>query len=198
MLRPDTRARRRDQHRLGGFAAFCAALAWLGAGPACDRDAQQIPPPAATTSPPPAATIDDPVAHVVKCDEAVDGQDRPPSGRIVLDRVAFPPSDYSYDPARRPYGYFAKFGLDVRGGTEPVRVLVPAEWRGRLGIMWGNRLREGVELLEFEPCSPAERWKGYAGGVSLRRRGCVPLTVEVGGRRETIELGIGRRCPSSP
>ncbi len=139
------------------------------------------------------ATSDEPFTTLVSCDEAIDGQNRTPAGRIVLERVGFPADGYDYDITRLADGtQFTKFGLYVRGGAEPVRILVPDDLRGQVEIGWGSGAE--ADILEFEPCSPANRWKVFAGGVYLQTSGCVPLTVETSGRRETIELGIGRPC----
>jgi hypothetical protein len=186
---------RDPRRRLTRFAGLCAALACIAVGVACDREAQPVS--RATTAPsPPATTTDEPFTTFVKCDEAIDGQNRTPGGRIVLERVRFPPERYEYQLARQSDGsYVTKFGLYVRGGTEPVRILVPSDrQRGEVGIGWGSGAT--AYILEFEPCSPTTRWKVFAGGVYVRRRACVPLTVEIGEQQETIELGIGRPCRS--
>jgi hypothetical protein len=100
---------------------------------------------------------------------------------------------------RRPWAYFRKNGLVIRGGSPSVDVLVPRRWRTRVRIGWGDG---GGSSLRFASCPPVGQEKpgnAYAGGFHLRTRSaCVPLIFRVGQRTETVRFGIGRRCPQAP
>jgi len=114
---------------------------------------------------------------------------------IVLGTVAVP---QTYRPqvvssGRRPWPYWSKMGLAVRGES-PVTVSVAQGWRNRVRIGWGDG---AGSVVRFEPCAaytPSE-WGVYAGGFYLREpSACVPLVFRVGQRRATVRFGVGRRC----
>jgi hypothetical protein len=119
--------------------------------------------------------------------------------RLVLGVVSVPPVYLRQvvPTGRRPWAYFRKNGLVIRGGSPPVDVLVPKAWRTRVRIGWGDG---GGSSLRFASCPPVGREKpgnAYAGGFHLRTRSaCFPLIFRVGERSETIRFGIGRRCPA--
>ena len=117
--------------------------------------------------------------------------------RIVLGVVSVPPARLiqvvpTHD---RPWAYWRKAGLVVRAGSPPVTVSVPAAWRGRAAITWGNRPGTG-SALRLAPCPGAKTvWNAYAGGFYLRTRSaCVPLRVSVAGRSRVVRFGLGRPC----
>jgi hypothetical protein len=120
--------------------------------------------------------------------------------RLVLGVVSVPPAYLRQvvPTGRRPWAYFRKNGLVVRGGSPPVDVHVPKAWRARVRIGWGDG---GGSSLRFASCPPSGRVKpgnAYAGGFHLRTRSaCVPLIFRVRNRTETVRFGIGRRCPES-
>lgn len=116
--------------------------------------------------------------------------------RIVLGVVAVPPVYMSQ--IQRQQGrwkFWRKAGLVVRGDSPPVRVSVPKEWLTRVAVGWGSVRETGV--LRIASCQPAGElgdWNPYAGGFSLRRPACVPVTFRVGTRERTVRFGIGKRC----
>jgi hypothetical protein len=120
--------------------------------------------------------------------------------RLVLGVVSVPPAYLRQvvPTGRRPWAYFRKNGLVIRGGSPPVEVLVPRAWRTRVRIGWGDG---GGSSLRFATCPSSGRMKpgnAYAGGFHLRTRSaCVPLIFRVRNRTETVRFGIGRRCPES-
>jgi hypothetical protein len=74
-----------------------------------------------------------------------------------------------------------------------VRISVPRNWRDRAAITWSSG---PAATLRFEACAPPPTYlNGYVGGFFLSTRtACVPLIVQVGGRRATVLTGIARRC----
>jgi hypothetical protein len=118
--------------------------------------------------------------------------------RLVLGVVSVPPAYLRQvvPTGRRPWAYFRKNGLVIRGGSPPVDVHVAKAWRTRVRIGWGDG---GGSSLRFASCPPSGREKpgnAYAGGFYLRSpAACVPLIFRVGNRTETVRFGVGRRCP---
>lgn len=119
--------------------------------------------------------------------------------RIVLGRVGVPDEQHTSRRASRspgkPWPYFRRVGLLVRGGTSTVTITVPEGWRDRVAISWGNT--PAVSSLQIASCdvSVSKPWNAYAGGFHLRSRAaCVPLDIRVGGRSTTVRLGVGRAC----
>jgi hypothetical protein len=119
--------------------------------------------------------------------------------RIVLSVIAAPPA-YMGQIQRQEgrWTFWRKAGLVVRGDSPPVRVSVPKAWRTRAAIGWGS-VRE-TAALRVDSCPPsgelgeAGDWNPYAGGFSVRRPACVPVTFRVGTRERTVRFGIGKRC----
>lgn len=121
--------------------------------------------------------------------------------RLVLGRISVPPAYLRQvvPTGRRPWAYFRKNGLVIRGGSPPIEVRVPRAWRTRVRIGWGDG---GGSSLRFASCPPVggfnKRGNAYAGGFHLRTRSaCVPLIFRVGQRTQTVRFGIGRRCPKA-
>ena len=136
----------------------------------------------------------------VGCLQVIDQARRPFAGgyRPVLGVVAAPPAYLpqvvrSTDPH---WPYWEKAGMVVRANPGPVDVSVPASWRGRAAITWGNG-GPAVSAVRFTPCpSPAGVWNAYAGGFLLKARGaCVPLVFQVGHEHRVVRFGVGVRCP---
>ena len=119
--------------------------------------------------------------------------------RVVLGSVAVPDERHTSKapslPHGKPWPYFRRVGLVVRGGASPVTVSVPEGWRQRVAISWGNT--PAVSSLQIASCNASfsKPWNAYAGGFYLRSRAdCVPLDIRVGGRSTSVRLGIGRAC----
>jgi hypothetical protein len=139
----------------------------------------------------------------VGCDQIIGRAARPFADgyRRVLGVVAAPPA---YIPqvvrsADARWPFWEKAGMVVRAGAQPVDVSVPANWRGRAAITWGNG-RPSVSAIRFTPCpSPSGVWNAYAGGFLLGTRGaCVPLVFQVGRERQVVRFGIRVRCGGEP
>jgi hypothetical protein len=135
----------------------------------------------------------------VGCLQVIDRANEPFAGgyRRVLGVIAAPPAYLpqvvrSADPH---WPYWRKAGMVIRAGPRPVDVRVPANWRGRAAITWGNGLPP-VSALRFTPCQTRPSvWNAYAGGFLLKaRRACVPLVFAVGGERRVVRFGVGVRC----
>ena len=117
--------------------------------------------------------------------------------RIVLGVVSVPPAQLIQvvPTHERPWAYWRKAGLVVRAGSPPVTVSVPATWRRRAAISWGNRTGTGSEVRIASCPGPKTVWNAYAGGFYLRTRfACVPLRVSVGARSRVVRFGLGRPC----
>jgi hypothetical protein len=126
------------------------------------------------------------------------GSGRSGDYRVVLGVVSVPPAylPQVVQSGSRPWTYWRKAGLVIRGGSQPVTVSVPRAWRSRAAITWGN---SGiVHTLRIASCpayDPSEPWNAYAGGFLLRSRSaCVPLIFSVRDRNTTVRFGLGRRC----
>jgi hypothetical protein len=116
--------------------------------------------------------------------------------RIVLGVVAAPPL-YMGQIQRQEgrWKFWRKAGLVVRGDSPPVRVSVPKEWLTRVAVGWGSVRETGVlRIVSCPPSGELGDWNPYAGGFSVRRPACVPLTFRVGAREKTVRFGIGKRC----
>jgi hypothetical protein len=119
--------------------------------------------------------------------------------RVVLGKVSIPDerhtSQATFRRPGKPWPYFRRVGLIVRGGASPVTVTVPAGWRRRVAISWGNTA--AVSSLRIASCgaSASKPWNAYAGGFYLSSSAdCVPLDFRVGGRSTTVRFGIGGAC----
>jgi hypothetical protein len=146
--------------------------------------------------------------RIVPCQEIIDHPRFPYIGsrdpafryRTVLDVVSAPPA-YMEQMVRvdeGPWRYWRKAGLVVRAGAPTLTVSVPAAWRKRAGITWGNGGTgiHGVVRLPTCGSGPASG-NAYAGGFYLRGPSvCLPLVFRVGGRTATLLFGLGRRCNS--
>jgi hypothetical protein len=139
-----------------------------------------------------------PPVHV-GCLDVIDRTRTPFAGgyRRVLGVIAAPPAYMpqvvrSTDPH---WPYWRKAGMVVRATTEPIDVRVPAKWRGRAAITWGNG-RPAASAIRFTPCpDPPDVWNAYAGGFLLESRSaCVPLVFQVGRARSVVRFGVGVRC----
>jgi hypothetical protein len=173
---PISHGRRRLSRRWAGGAALIAALAAAGAA-------------AGTAGP-------IPVRSTVGCDEKV-GEAAEPSreAALVLDRIGLPPGRYPWriERTRDPvFPFWAKWGALVRAGTgESVSISVARPWRRHAVIGWGNGEASSVEFL---PCESDATWLAYAGGFSLKKRGCVPFDVRSGDRVQRVRIAFGRAC----
>lgn len=142
--------------------------------------------------------------RTVPCSESIDqtrfpyvGSSRPDRRyRTVLGAISVPPAylEQIVETGERPWAYWRKAGLVVRGDGRPVSVTVPTAWRERVGIGWGNA--DGVfTSIRFAGCtSEPGIGHAFAGGFVLRSPGCVPLVVRVGDQRAVVRFGLGRRC----
>lgn len=143
-----------------------------------------------------AATAERP-QRIIPCAEIIDFTAFPyPGRRRVFGSVSVPPAylPRSYPTDRRPWAYYAKQGMVVKRGVA-VTITVPAAWRKRLAILWGNGGHGPFHTIRIAACRSSEPGHAYAGGFFLRRpSACAPLTFIVGNRRKTIWFGIGRRC----
>jgi hypothetical protein len=141
--------------------------------------------------------------RVVPCSQVIDGVKTGYANgyRVVLGVVSVPPARLRVIRIpSRPWSYWSKAGLVIRGGRGPVDVTVPKAWRTRAAITWGNDTGI-VSSLRIARCPaqvPGMPWNSYAGGFYLRSRSaCVPLVFRVGSRSSAVRFGIGRRCSTN-
>jgi hypothetical protein len=117
--------------------------------------------------------------------------------RLVLGAVSVPPAYLRQVVAtnERPWRYWRKAGIVVRGNGRPVTITVPSPWRTRAAISWGNS-GGPTAALRLAGCPGSSRiGNAYAGGFYLRSpSACLPLTFTVGARSATVRFGIGTRC----
>jgi hypothetical protein len=118
-----------------------------------------------------------------------------PQRRLVLGAASVPPAYLRAHPTlETPWRYFAKSGMVVKSGTS-VTISVPPAWRNLVGMSWGNNVHRVFHTIRIAACSRIYQGYAYAGGFFLRRQSaCAPLVFVVGGRRQTLWFGIGRRC----
>jgi hypothetical protein len=131
--------------------------------------------------------------QIVGCDQVIQ-QVGPPGGRLVLGVLAAPPAhlEQGAPTGTPPWAYFAKYGIAIRADSPAVLITVPAAWRHRAAIGWGNNIG-GVSSLRLLSC-PRQlgAWNGYAGGFYLRSAsGCVPLVFEIGRQTAALRFAIG-------
>jgi hypothetical protein len=121
-------------------------------------------------------------------------------GRLVFGILAAPPThiERGAPTPAGPWGYFAKYGIEIRANSPVVLITVPRRWRQRAAISWGNNIGE-VSSLRLASC-PRQLgdWNVYAGGFYLRSAsGCVPLIFQVGHQTRTLSFSIGNGICSS-
>jgi hypothetical protein len=140
-------------------------------------------------------------SRTVPCAESISTTEFPYVGyRQVLGAISVPPA-YLQQIVRtrsRPWRYWRKAGLVVRAGVT-VTVEVPAEWRARAAIAWGNGGNAVFSSLRLAACrgQPGTGF-AYPGGFYLRAStACLPLIFHAGQRRATVRFGLGRRCDKS-
>jgi hypothetical protein len=139
---------------------------------------------------------------VVTCNDiAIFGNAASPRRRILFARVAVPRESFVMQPhaaqANRPLPYFAKQGIQLHSGRQPVEVLVPNRWRSRFAIGWGeNGGPQQASAVRLLACSPVlgHAWLTYPGGYFVRKPACVPLVIRIGRETTRIRLSIGKSC----
>jgi len=119
--------------------------------------------------------------------------------RTVLGAFSVPPAllPRTVPTDDRPWAYWSKSGMVIRGDGRPMTVAVPRAWRDRVAIVWGNGGHGVFQSIRFSGCSSgADVGNAFAGGFFLRKPAdCVPLVFRVGTRSAIVRFGIGRRCP---
>jgi hypothetical protein len=140
----------------------------------------------------------------LSCNEINGFDAKPPiHWHVVLGGVALPPQRWfrsgpPYANAYRPLPYYAKAGLEVHAQRPAFDVLVPAAWRDRLGLGWGeNHQPTFASVIHVPRCAAVlgNGWVWWAGGYFLRKPACVPVIVRSHTQSIKIWLAIGRSCP---
>jgi hypothetical protein len=119
---------------------------------------------------------------------------------VVFNQVALPTvhplqanRSNEQDPSAR---LFAEYGLLVASGTA-FDLIVPAEWVGRLTIVWGSTPIRATRL-QVSGCvakATEKRWLVFAGGYWVGAPACVPLLVRAGSCEQLVHIGVGAACP---
>jgi hypothetical protein len=79
---------------------------------------------------------------------------------------------------------------------KPFELIVPAAWRNRLRLSWGQApLTARLRVRGCPGSTPGTKWLAFAGGYFTKAPGCMPLIVKAGDRTRTVKIGIGARCP---
>jgi hypothetical protein len=149
-----------------------------------------------------ASTLSAPAAPTptVSCDQIIlpVGSGTAGGYRVVLGSVSVPPAFLRQvvPTGERPWSYWRKAGLVIRGNSLPVYVSVAKAWRGSAAITWGNSgTTSSLRIARCPPSDPDKPWNAYAGGFLLRSRAaCVPLVFQVGNLHATVRFGLGKRC----
>jgi hypothetical protein len=178
---------------VGGIVVVAVAAFAAGCGGSEESSA-----PPTTASQPAASDL-----PLVSCDDSIGGarySGTDDGARIVLGVISVPPA---YVPeAAAPGGaggwkYSAPADFVVRSEQPPFDLSVPKEWRDRVAISFGGT--KPVPALRIPTCpNNGLPWNAFAVVFSLQERtACVPLTVAVGGKSETVRFGLGERCPKA-
>jgi hypothetical protein len=193
----------------GGAALLGVLLAGAAAG-CTSGGARSAAPSSPSTTPSPTSAAASPVTgseqpvlgtSTITCEHSIDGGPPPDGYTVVLGAVALPASPRypalqagtdGPDPAA---GVFAKAGLVVRAGTG-ARIEVPTDATLRVGIGWSGWPSAPARSIDVPSCPDARGtgWLAFAGGYWADRPLCLPLTVTAGGRRQTVEVGVGTAC----
>jgi hypothetical protein len=135
------------------------------------------------------------------CKDFVAAPSAPPASySVVLRRVALPTGKaFQAVDARDPRSsrkYFAKQGLLVKPGA-PFQLIVPAAWKTRLTLEWGNP-GTATDHLWVSGCASTKRgarWLAYVGGFWVSKPACIPVVVKAAGKQRTVHIGAGKACP---
>jgi hypothetical protein len=139
-------------------------------------------------------------ARPVPCSDSIDRTRFPYLAggyRVLLGAVSVPPAHIKQVEAtgERDWPYWVKSGLVVRARSGGVTISVPAAWRDRAAIGWGDS-DDALRRQRIAAC-PGKTNVGfaYAGGFVLRvRAACLPLEFRVGERSAVVRFGLGRKC----
>lgn len=182
-------------HRTG-LAVVCGLVlaGCSGEGePTASRSSPAAVPTTAATSPP-AGTASPGSGPAIPCEHDLGGTAPDPDwGRLVLDAVAIPTFQMVPAETIEPGWLYAKDGLQVRAGT-PVDISVAPEAAAWARIGWGSPGPKGT-TIHVPACPSRSGWLAFAGGYWVREPRCLPLIVEVGGRRERVSVSVGAACP---
>ena len=177
---------------VGGLVVALAALA-AGCG-----GSEEASTPTTTASPPTASDL-----PLVSCDDSIGGarySGTDDGARIILGVISVPPAyvpDAAVPGGTPGWKYSAPADFVVRSEQPPFQVTVPKEWRDRAAISFGGT--KPAPALRIPTCpNNGLPWNAFAVVFSLQERtACVPLTVAVGSKSETVRFGLGERCPKT-
>jgi hypothetical protein len=172
----------------------------LAAAAGCSGSPRPDPTPSVDRSSPPSTAYS---GASLDCNGSIDTVTTlDPEYRNVLDAVAFQvttPLQTSTSTGSDPHRLFAKTGLLVHTGVTAT-VTVPAAWKARLAITWGNHAAEWTSTLQTPACRQPEGttgpWLAYPGGFSADKPDCYPLEIRSGDRTATVTIPIGQACPN--
>jgi hypothetical protein len=138
------------------------------------------------------------------CDSVIDQRQAPDFSTVLFNRVGMWPPSFVLQMVNNrylhPFHYWGKQGVEVKAGRGPVDLIVPAAWRNRASLVYGDSSgSDGASMVRIKGCSAADAsapWLAYAGGFFARKPVCLPLLVRAGTQSSVVSLSLGTRCPS--
>lgn len=191
--------------RLPRFAAAgIFGIAVLVTAPACTSATSSsisVQPHPSTAS---SLTTGSPPTVELRCADAIGAYAAEEQSSVVLGVVGLPASPRywalqttssgSADPTAK---LFAKTGLTIKVGAT-FTITVPPEYADVARIGWGNPAVPTTSL-SVNACpdsySPGATWLNYSGGYYVARPMCLPLTIDSGGQKREVSIGVGTPCP---
>jgi hypothetical protein len=157
---------------------------------ACTGDPVTVPTSAPTLPVPPSS-------DALRCGDAIDVMNAPPSDRtVVLGVIALPTTRVlQASPSGSAPRLFAKDGLVVRVGARVVLRIGDA-WVEHARIAWGNpgTASDQVRVAPTDCTGAASRWVAFAGGYYVDEPTCLPIVVESGATRQVVYIPVGAAC----
>jgi hypothetical protein len=140
------------------------------------------------------------IAVTLRCQDAIASVASPDADQTVLfNEVALPKESLQANRSGESDSsakLFAKFGLAVASGAT-LRLAVPDQWMDRASIGWGSPAVRALAVY-VQACpkpSSGNRWLIFAGGFWVPEVACIPVGVNSGSQRETVQVGVGTACP---
>jgi hypothetical protein len=141
-------------------------------------------------------------SQFLPCGDSIDNRPPPPDWQVVRGVVGLPTSPRADalqtgltgepSPALR---LFAKTGLVIKTGVK-FELVVSSPTGNRVGIGWGNGpFTPSHRVVVNCPDVGGTGWLAYAGGYWLDHPACIPLTVRLGAREQSVAVGLGTPCP---
>jgi hypothetical protein len=138
-----------------------------------------------------------PPTPTLPCTDPVDARPAPRSNSSpILDAIAFDRAGETIPVDGPDIPMYAKVWLWVHAG-KTATLQLPRESGARM--MWSNTETKPVgDTFEVPACSSSEgAWLAFPGGFYVTERACLTLSVTANGKTQTIDVPIGKRCPTT-